>query len=333
MDLNHPGLFKCNQPDCSIETTGKCVNGLPVADCSNKRSIVAGGLEEEPQQNQQQPASNYIKIPWGDSFKEEDLHFLTYRYPCKMVALIGEPKCGKTTLYAAVMDCLHKGRCGKFSFVSTKTPIGFEFASFLARESSKGNIPDTERTKTYEYAYLHLEVADETGKRHLLFADVNGERYQDARNSDEHLLKLNVLKRSDNLFFIADGGKLCKNADRHSVKAHVWKMLDRCIEQGMFSEKQGIFLIVTKWDKILTDGKADEVSEFFIIPTLQRYPDLIKKVIRIASRSLNDDVPPRTGVDEFLEACFFESPIPAEVPETPITERQFQKFKYRITND
>jgi hypothetical protein len=326
------GLFKCSQPECSIETTGKCVNGLNVDECSNKINIVK---DEIPEQEivRDTIAPKTIRLQWGESFQEEEISTITYRYPCKLILLIGEPSSGKSTLYAALFDSFHKGGCGNYFFSSTRTPIGFERICYLAREKSQGKIPKTERTKSYEFTYYHLAVRDKELKneiQHLIFADVNGERYQDAKNNDNEILKLSVLKRADQIFFIADGGLLVNNGEKHVVKDDVSKIITRCIQNNMLTNQQGINIIITKWDEITAAGKANDVNEFFIIPTQKKFNSIIHNIVKVASRSMNDEVPPRTGIDEFLKICLSNRKEPFKINHTMELKREFQKFKYEL---
>lgn len=325
------GKYTCSQPECSIEQTGKCVNGLGIEECPNKIGIINSSDEEENDE-QPVPESKTVRIPWGDIYQEKDLTNLTYRYPCKLIILVGEPSCGKSTLYAALFDSFHKGSCGEYIFSCSRTPIGFEKICHFAREKSKGKTPSTERSKSYEFSYYHLgvrkaDLSDPT--EHLLFADVSGERFQIAKDRDDEILKLNILKSADKVFFIADGGLLIDNQEKHKVKKDITDMINRCLQNGMISERQGINLIVTKWDEINAAGKTKEINDSFVIPILTRFKTTLKKVIYVASRSMNEEIAPRTGVDEFLQECLSTGERPQllnVIPEN--TSRQFQNFKF-----
>jgi double-GTPase-like protein len=332
MDGVTAGLYKCNQSDCSMGTDGRCVNGL--SDCPNKIKVTLDDpLPDTEIQNDLTLHKAVLPIPWGENFTDDNLSTITYKYNSKLILLVGEPSSGKSTLYAALFDSFHKGACGSYYFTSTKTPIGFEEICHLAREKSKGRTPRTERTKSYEFTYFHIAVRlqDLTQpEEHIIFADVNGERFQDAMNSDDDVLKLSVMKRADQIFFIADGGLLIDNNERHVVKDNVWRMIKRCLQNNMIGSNQQVFIIVTKWDEISAAGKTKEVNDFFISKTLNEFKHTIKKELRVASRSMIDAVPPRTGIDEFLKMCLTPRSIPESENYIPIIKRQFQKFKYEL---
>lgn len=330
MEAVEIGTFKCSQSECSISTTGKCVNGLNPTECTNKIPV----KKEERVIDEQVPTPNNVKtmrLQWGESFKEAELAHITYRYPCKLILAVGEPYVGKSTLYAALFDSFHQGGCGDLIFASSKTPIGFERICHYAREKCKGNTPDTERTKSHEFSFLHLSVRKKDLSeipQHLVFADVNGEIFQNAKNSDEEITKLSLLKRADHIFFIADGGLLIKNAEKHIVKDDVTKMLQRCLQNNMLNSDQGVHLIVTKWDQVNAAGKTKTVDEFFIQPILKQFSSVIENIIPVASRSVNEEIPSRFGLDTFLNICLStKSPAPREEFKAEI-QRQFQRFKY-----
>ncbi|HWK06225.1 MAG TPA: hypothetical protein VNS58_21440 [Puia sp.] len=331
MEIAETGKYRCSLNECSILTLGKCVNGLAIEECSNKISALVGGIELEDEAIIEKSKTEIIRLPWGKSFEEDEISKITYRYPTKLILLLGEPSCGKSTLYAALFDSFHKGGCGDYLFCSTKTPIGFENICHYAREKCKGRTSKTERTKSYQFTYLHLAVRHKSlqqDAKHLIFADVNGERFQAAKESEDEMNKLTVLKRADHVFFIADGGLLLDDGERHSVKSDIRNLISRCVQNSMFNDNQSVSLVITKWDEINAAGKELEIEEFFIAPTVSKFNGLVKSVLRLASRSINDEVPPRTGIGEFLNICLKE-PVPskAEAP-IPALDREYQKFKY-----
>jgi len=325
------GIYKCSQPECSIQTTGKCVNGLEPKDCTNKLDIIKQDEKTLHEEFGSTFGTEDVRLPWGESYLEPEISHLTYQYNCRLILVIGEPSCGKSTLYGALFDSFHKGGCGKFIFSSTKTPIGFERICHYAREKCKGKQSNTERTKSHEFTYLHLGVRqkDMTNEtQHLIFADVSGERFQTAKVSDDEMLSLQVLKRADNIFFLADGGLLLDNAQKHVVKNDISNMITRCMQNNMISNSQSCALIVTKWDEITSMGKQADIENFFISPILKKFPGILNKAIVIASRSTNDDIPPGTGLSEFLDECFRDVDQTRALNKEAPFAREYQRFKY-----
>ena len=61
---------------------------------------------------------------------------------------------------------------------------------------------------------------------------------------------------------------------------------------------------------------------------MEYFQSTIHKVIKVASRSMNDEIPSRMGVDDFLEICLSKVEINADRTFSSDIKREFQKFKY-----
>jgi hypothetical protein len=324
----------CNEAGCQYSTDGVCMDNLG-DDCPRILKMTVGTNEQEVLHLPKIPIiPDMERLPDNVEFLEERLSDLTYLYLTNLVLLIGEPECGKSTLYAALFDRFHKGGCADYLFAGTKTPVGFERRCHKARLLSQNNISKNDRTPNFEFSYLHLGVRHESFKspvEHLLFADVNGEKFQAARDSDEEMQKMLILKKADHIFFVADGDMLINNGKRHNVKDEMISILKRALQNRMIDPTKGINLLITKWDKIVSAGKSESIEQFLTGPLQQQFDGLIKNVLKVASRSQNAEIPSGYGIDDFLKVILssntiyegeFEYELHAEA-------RQYQKFKYK----
>jgi GTP-binding protein EngB required for normal cell division len=331
MEIPETIKYNCTNPECDIAKTGKCVNGQTVAECTNKFEVVAGDLSVTPEIPEVALKKTSIALPWGNAFTVDNLHQLTYQYSANLIVAAGEPSGGKSTLYAALFDSFHKGHCGEYYFVNTKTPFAFEEICHFAREKCKGKEPDAERTKREEVNFLHLAVKHKSLKssvKHLIFVDISGEIFQDAKNSDELMKQLNIIKRASQLFFIADGKLLMSDEHRQSSKNDIFKLISRAKQNNMLPDKSQVTVILTKWDKIVEAKKEEAINDFFIKPIVEKFNDSVNKVLAVASRSLSESVPSRLGISEFLEICLSEKDQAFESNFSPSINREFQRFKY-----
>jgi len=327
-------LKVCPQTGCSYNTNGLCMenNG---SDCQFLQSVLKDELLVETEVDSRQDIELF-QLASNQEIEEINIARITNRFPCNLIVLIGEPECGKSTLYAALFDKFNKGGCSGYYFSGTSTSIAFERRCHHARVISQNNQPKTERTYSHEFAYLHLSVRKmslSVPSQHLLFADVNGEKYQAARNDDEEMQSLTLLKSSDHIFFIADGELLMNGGKKHSIKADVLKLIGRAIQNQMISTEKGVNLLITKWDKINESKKEDEVNKFLVEAIESKFPGYLKKTIHIASRSQNPEVIAGTGIEDFFELCL-STPEAVEYDYEDMIEtlpkmRQFQKFKYQ----
>jgi len=323
----------CNETGCQYSQTGVCMDNLG-DDCPRLLKMTIGS--EEPDTSEitvSKPLNDMENLPDNIEFLEENLTDLTYQYRANLVLLIGEPECGKSTLYAALFDKFHKGGCGDYLFAGTKTPVGFERRCHKARFLSRNEISKNDRTPNFEFSYLHLSVRHSSMKQpieHLLFADVNGEKFQTARDSDEDMQKMTILKKAEHIFFVADGDMLINSGKRHNVKDEMTNILKRALQNNMIDKQKGINLLITKWDKIVSAGKADGIEQFLTSPLQNQFDGLIKNVLKIASRSQNTEISSGYGVDDFLEVILSKNQISEGDFKYDISSdaRQFQQFKY-----
>jgi|GEM_PF-1497197 len=275
-----------------------------------------------------------FQLPFeGEDISEESLKQITSRYRTSLILLVGEPESGKSTLYASILDRFYKGRLGKYIFAGTRTPIGFESRAHLARCKSLNLVSKNERTNTKTFSYLHLEMCVQdydAAHNHILFADVNGERFRDARDTDEDMQSLTVMKRADHIIIIADGELLLDAGKRLPVKKNIIKFIERAKHNDMIDMNKGIHLVVSKWDKINQTKKETEVEGFLIEPLRTMFPQILKSVIRVASRSTNPTFPAGSGLEAFLDLCISNPKQVDFATEYELTgeSREFQKFKY-----
>ena len=256
---------KCTNSDCSFNEDGLCVEGKGT-DCQFLQNLLdEQAATVDSLENKDDLESKIFRLPSGNDLSEADLPLLTYKYNCNLIVLIGEPECGKSTLYASIFDRFQKGQLGRYYFSQTVTPISFEERAHHARLISQNKKSLTGRTNTKVFGYLHLGVRKNDllkSIQHLIFADVNGEKYQDARNSDEVMQSLTLLKKASHIFFIADGQALLDDAKRQHVRSDIIKLIQRAIQNNMIKAKQKLNLIITKWDKIHEQNAELKIESF-----------------------------------------------------------------------
>lgn len=327
------GTLQCQQPGCPYNTTGDCMDNLG-DQCPKLIKVTLSDrvtTTTTATTTTESPVTT-ASLPLNTEFTEENLVEITSQCFCNLVLLVGEPECGKSTLYAAIFDQFHKGGCAGYLYAGSKTPVGFEKRCHHARLLSGNTISKNERTKSFEFEYLHLGVRHQSltqPTEHLLFADVNGERFQAAKNSDEEMKQLLILKRADHVCFVADGEMLIDKGKRHTVKDDILTILKRAVQNEMITARHGFHLLITKWDKIVAAGLANDIDSFLTQAIRKQFGALLKQVIPLASRSQSAGVASGQGINDFL-AMILVRPVQDHLSEAAPTglERQFQKFKY-----
>lgn len=251
---------------------------------------------------------------------------------------------GKTTLLATIHDLFLKGEFAGYCFAGSRTLLGFESRCFESRIESGRNQADTERTKANldEVDFLHLAVRKSKltdPVQHLLFPDISGEVFRQARSSTAECQRLWILNRADHFVVLFDGAKLANLSERHGAKAFGTQLIRSCIDSNMIDGSTNLDIIFTKMDVVNKSPQKNDVISFiagikkFVADNFEKSVARVR-FIEIAARPLND----HTLVDGYgLERAF---PDWVEVPsdhshsqEHKTIEnysRQFQKFRFTV---
>lgn len=224
----------------------------------------------------------------------------------KVIILAGPPECGKTTILAFLNNILQKGPYNGLYFAGSKTLVQFEECSFLSRISSGNFTADTFRTTIRDIQFLHLDLFknDTKVKHSFLFTDLNGERFNDIKDSSEECKKFSILKRCDSISILFDGEKLAHPKTRYKTKVDGVTLLRNCLDSDMLSNNSYVDIVISKYDLIKNNSDA----EMFITEMYSDIEDKFSKrlgklsIMKICARSKNTEViPTGYGIDKLLD--------------------------------
>src|ERR1700752_1191164 len=117
----------CQNPECRVATSGKCVEGLAVAQCPH--------YGKTPVQDQAVTArGDFVSLPSAGRLALLAASSVRRSADTRVVAIVGPTDAGKTSLIASLYDLLQNGRLGVYSFGRSKTFHAFEEACPKARE-------------------------------------------------------------------------------------------------------------------------------------------------------------------------------------------------------
>lgn len=323
--------FACSQLDCPLTKSGMCLEGLSIEECPH----VYTDKEEEvfiPENVADSGLVEGVSLFSGDELMPDQLTDVTYANPTQLVVIMGEPECGKTTILASLFDLFQKGTFGPYWFAGSQTQIGFEKRCHLSRMASGRLTPDTERTRSSEFSYLHLAIRPMPDPvRHMLFTDVSGERFRLARDSAQEMEQLAILGQADQLFCVLDGGRLSINASRQVSKANLVTLLNRIEQNSSFPKGKGLFLLVNKWDIIVEQNQEEAVERNVITPLRSRFPTLIHGVIQICARpTIAGKIEFGFGYESFLSHCTATASSHHSNEKIAPSEREFARFASRF---
>lgn len=260
----------CKQTDCKVTKDGKCLEGLELSKCPHfytdyvdiedirlTNKTLGSSIEVTASFNER--ASDQVNLFSGEDLKLEEISLITYKYNARKVFIIGESECGKTTLLATINDLLQLGRFNDLLFAGSVTMIGFERRSHYSRTKSNANKPETEKTKSSEFNFLHLALKRKSEARkkayHLLISDISGERFRIASSSSSAMKELSVLKLADYLVFIVDGAQLINPIKRGLALFNTVSFIRKAIAENVFDENTVLKVVVSKCD--LLDSSID----------------------------------------------------------------------------
>jgi hypothetical protein len=172
----------------------------------------------------------------------------------RLIVIAGLNGSGKTTLVASTYDRFLRGfGFAGYIFASSETLIGFEQRVHLSRLASGLTHPETERTPFSEsMRLLHLRLRKANGGPFVdvLFTDIFGEAFRQAKDSTDACRRLTFLRRADHVVVLLDGEQLLDGAARISAVASVDDFLQRSLDSGMLGKQTHVDIATTKWDVV-----------------------------------------------------------------------------------
>lgn len=253
----------CANPACRISETGKCIEGLPISECTQ--------YGREPTEQDAAPAAleellpRSELLPSGDALSVERAASLLVEKESRVITIIGPRETGKTSLVAGLYDLFQTGPIGDVSFARSCTLQAFEMACHDARQASRRKTPHMERTGRGEVRFYHLDLKGGLANcgLSLLIADRSGEEYSDVADDISAAIDLLEVRRADSITFLIDGARLLNSGLRHNIKNDVTMIMQGLIESGTLSNDKRIAVVLTKLDLICKSGHLATVDKDF----------------------------------------------------------------------
>lgn len=298
----------CHQTGCKILEGGSCLESIDVtkdecphfyADDDTTRG------EETKLPNNEKPGVG-IRLYTGKEMTFAETSLVTNRYDSKLIAIIGESKSGKTTLLAEYFINFQKAPFGDYFYAGSLTQIGFEERCFYATVGSKAKRPDTGRTKSKEFSFLHLALKTKNKLSddpvHFLISDISGERFREAKVSSAQMQELKILRAADFILFIIDGEKLADKSTRAVTIEDAKTFIQKALDERIFDKATKLKVAISKWDYLHSDASFsfdDKIVKAFTDRFASRLATL--EFTQLAARSNHNSVKAGTGLHELLK--------------------------------
>lgn len=325
----------CHQPGCKILEGGSCLESIDVTkdECPHFYAESLNDDAKDDKNNIQVKQSTSIKLFTGRELSFEELSMITNRYDSTLIAIVGESKSGKTTLLAEYYINLQKQPINDFYFAGSKTQTGFEERCFYATVGSKAKKPDTGRTQSREFSFLHLALKNqdelEEEPTHFLISDIWGERFREAKGSTALMKELKILKASDFVLFIIDGEKIATKATRALTIEEAKTFIQKALDENIFDLNTNLKVAVSKWDFLHSDTSfdfSDKIERVF----KERFEKRLGKIefTKLAARSENTGLEAGYGLYDLLKSWKTKSTnTRISIPEIKqISNRAFHKY-------
>jgi hypothetical protein len=250
----------CNQPGCTFNSDGKCLEGL--GDSCTYLQLLDNVVSSVATENIiEKNTTEIIKLVTGEDFSIGDTKIVAYNFPYKLITIIGDSESGKSTFLAVLFDLFQLGPFGDLLYAGSATQLGFERRCHQSRVASGGTVPDTARTTSVEFRFLHLALKFRSAllqdPTHLLISDVSGERQKLARKSAAAMQELDFIRYGHQTVLILDGTKLSNQRFRVSELFNTESFIKMALESNIFTSASNVKIVVSKWDVLISDRTFD----------------------------------------------------------------------------
>lgn len=209
--------------------------------------------------------SDIIDLPSGKELTDNSAKLLATSRPVRWVVVVGPVGCGKTTLLTSLYELFQWSPVAGYLFAGSNTLPAFEQRCYLSRVQSEKTVPETQRSayKEHEPDYVHMRIGtDSLSPIDLLFTDVSGEMFNDARDSTEECRKLGFLRRAGDFLLLLDSEKGVRLEKQWAMVRDAKMILQSCIDSEMIASDCIINIVWSKFDHFVAAGDQEHHKKF-----------------------------------------------------------------------
>lgn len=260
----------CENADCTVATTGKCLLSQPEPeDCPHFRSgngsiaieavtpdlnTLAGGPKQPPAEKQ---ASR--KFHLGSELGVQDANDISRARYAHLIGVLGSSDAGKTCFLSSLYLMASGGTLPyPYLFRGCETLQAFEDRARGLREWEGGKlrgqlVDHTILSDTRQPSLLHLAIRESQGERRtfdLLLTDLPGEWTDKLVLRSTYADAFRFLHRADGIILVVDGTQLISDEFRHEELQRMRYFTERLANDVNVSRDTPFVILVSKADEI-----------------------------------------------------------------------------------
>lgn len=195
--------------------------------------------------------SNRTSVYHGEALAIDELQELMRDQRHRTIVLCGGVDTGKTTILSELFTLFQAGTISNNIFKGSRTLVGFEKRSYLARVESGSLIPETERTKLLSKdRFLLLSILQESVEFKFVLTDIAGEGFRQAIEGESSSADLSIVKKATVVVIVVDGSRLANLSERIAAKAETTRLIKWLMEKQYTTIQTTLQIIVSKMDTV-----------------------------------------------------------------------------------
>jgi Double-GTPase 2 len=336
------GGISCNNPECRVTETGKCVEGLTLDKCSHV--VGSASLADEASIGSSDDPLGAaptvdLQLPKAERLELSEASAILRAAPSRLIAIVGPTSSGKTSLIASLCNLFQKGPVGTLCFARSRTIFAFEQACHHARAASRRNTPQTEHTHLGSgVGFYHLGLMDDGSFIQLMLADRPGEDYRSVADDPTNASEFVEIRRADSILVMVNGELLLDLTARHNARNDTLMILQGLKDGDVLSKSQRLAVVLTKLDIIQSAQPAEHdraLRDFDGIVNLirARFGQVFHEILpfKIAASPATEILPYAYGSDELLK-FWVEPQIAADPKLLPKTQSARAMGRYGMAD-
>ena len=311
----------CTNEQCKFSETDLCVEGNDINECPYLQICDATVTEDgkdikSPDSPAKQAVDELVHFGGEEHLSVTEASILLKARYMPIIAFLGPPGAGKTSLIAEVYDAFQYGNYESLAFAGSETLMAFERICHKVRAVSRAPEPMHDRSEILDDPFFfHLIINASCNMRpvDILLADRSGETYRTIADTPNIADQCLELKRAAALNILVDGNQLCDTRQRTGALNGCVQALQALTFKGVPAQGVPINLVLTKLDIVDSHENMKRAHQEFD-KLVARLPSQVSSLntginpFKIAACPQNNMHPKGFGVETLIKSWVSSKP-------------------------